>query len=79
MLKMHSSVKFGTVHVFKLLQKTRRLSYKVRKIIYLVILSNVNFCHKKNLLILMVLDETTDHQFCSFKLQSASKLFEHLS
>ena len=54
---MHPSLKLGAVHVFKLVQKTRQLSVRVREIIDPVIQRKAYFCHPENLLISMVLAE----------------------
>ena len=42
-IKMHPSVKFGVVHVFKLVQKTRQLCERIRKVFDPVIQRNVYF------------------------------------
>lgn len=66
-IKMHPSVKFGAVHVFKLVQKTRQLPDRLCKIIDPVIQRNAYFCHPKNILISMVLDERVHVRQLAFR------------
>lgn len=66
-IKMHPSVKFGAVNVFKLVQKTRQLPDRVRKIIDPVIERNAYFGHPENLLLSMVLDERVHVRQLAFR------------
>ena len=71
---MHLSVKFGAaaVHMLKLIQKTRQLPDRIRKIIVLAIQRNAYFCHHENLLISMLLDER-EHVLAFRRLLKARK------
>lgn len=66
-IKMHPSVKFGPVHMFKVVQTTRQLPDSVRKIIDPVIQRNAFFCHPENMLISMAVDERVHVRQLAFR------------